>query len=289
MSKQIYALPRILRFVGQALKETDTFDYPVFLQSVWRQLEKANVLEVEIIPSDRIAIGQEFLYQKAPHELFEVTNEALYYLFRNGYIVHETPVGLNHPNLQRYRVTKRGQEWSDHCVEPYPEEADGYMKFLSKLVPNLDPVMKQYIEEALKAFERQANFAAAVMLGAASEKEIYLLADSMVAAIKDATKRKRLQSTILENRSLLKLFEHVKVTIEDASKAKILPYAQFESSVTHLMSMFEAIRVQRNEAVHPTNAIVSADSVRHLMQSFPYAIRKSEELRAWFYAHPNSI
>jgi hypothetical protein len=141
---------------------------------------------------------------------------------------------------------------------------------------------------ALTAFERKAYFAAAVMLGAASEKAIYLLADSMLGAIADVNKRKRFQS-VLENRSLLKLLELVKATIEAAHKAKTLPYPQFESSVTHLMSMFEAIRVQRNDAVHPMNATVSAESVRLLIQSFPYAISKSEELRAWFTAHPNSI
>jgi hypothetical protein len=126
------------------------------------------------------------------------------------------------------------------------------------------------------------------MLGAASEKAIYLLADSMLGAIINLNKRGNLQST-LDGRSLLTLLNLVKSTIEAAAKAKTLPYPQFESSTTHLMSMFEAIRVQRNNAVHPMNALVSEDSVRLLVQSFPYSFGKSEELRAWFNANPNSI
>jgi hypothetical protein len=55
------------------------------------------------------------------------------------------------------------------------------------------------------------------------------------------------------------------------------------------MSLYEAVRVQRNDAVHPMNAIVSEDSVRLLLQSFPYALSKSEELRAWCAANPGSL
>ena len=54
----------------------------------------------------------------------------------------------------------------------------------------------------------------------------------------------------------------------------------------HLMSMFEAVRTQRNDAVHPTTGQVSADSVRLLTASFPYALSKSEELRTWLIANP---
>jgi hypothetical protein len=160
------------------------------------------------------------------------------------------------------------------------------MKFTRQLVPKIDPVIEQYVVEALTAFERQAYFAAAVMLGAASEKAIYLLADSLLGAIADVAKRSKFQS-VLDRRKLLVLLELVKHTIQGASKA--LPYHHLESSIPHLMSLFEAIRVQRNDAVHPMNATVSEDSVRLLIQGFPYSLGKSEELRAWFIANPKSL
>jgi hypothetical protein len=87
----------------------------------------------------------------------------------------------------------------------------------------------------------------------------------------------------------LELFEAVRDTIHEAAKAKLLPYADYEGSDTHLMSLFEAIRVQRNDAVHPMNATVSEESVRILIQSFPYALAKSETLRSWLIANPGSI
>lgn len=55
------------------------------------------------------------------------------------------------------------------------------------------------------------------------------------------------------------------------------------------MSLYEAIRVQRNDAVHPMNAQVSEASVRHSIQSLPYALAKSEEIRHWLTSNPGSI
>ena len=55
-----------------------------------------------------------------------------------------------------------------------PEDALRYMKFLHEMVPTLDSVIEQYVSESLIAFEREALFASAVMLGAASEKRLYL-------------------------------------------------------------------------------------------------------------------
>ena len=58
-------------------------------------------------------------------------------------------------------------------AEPVPENAGAYLEFLRSRVSPLDPVIEQYVLEAVTAFERQAHFASAVMLGAASEKALY--------------------------------------------------------------------------------------------------------------------
>ena len=172
--------------------------------------------------------------------------------------------------------------------EPLPEEAERYLKFLRERVPAIDPIIDQYVIEALAAFEREAYVASAVMLGAASEKELYLLAEAVLLALKDPKKHSKLKG-LLDRRKLLELFETVRDTVREAVTAKLLPYADSEGSTTYLMSLYEAIRVQRNDAVHPMNAIVSEDSVRLLLQSFPYSLSKSEELRVWFAANPSSI
>lgn len=55
------------------------------------------------------------------------------------------------------------------------------------------------------------------------------------------------------------------------------------------MSLIEAIRVQKNDAVHPQNAKVTLDSVRLSYQAFPHAVEKLDALRQWFLANPKSI
>jgi len=288
MTTPTNSIPWILPFVRQALKGVGNFDYRNYVQRLWAELEKAQVPGIVRTPLDRMYANEPFVYDQAPPELQLVVTEAFFYLFRHGYITPAPPDGLlNHPQFNRYHVTKRGLSWFNG-VEPFPEEADEYMNFLRQLVPGMDGVIEQYVIEALTAFERQAYFAAAVMLGAASEKALYLLAESMLDAFKDAKKRHLLQST-LDRRKLLELFDLVRDSIQDASKTKVLPYAQFEGSTTHLMSLYEAIRVQRNDAVHPMNATVSEDSVRLLIQSFPFSLSKSEELRGWLANHPHSI
>jgi len=288
MSQPTHTLSSILPFVRRAMKVSGNLEYRHYITNLWTEMEKAKVPGVVRIPLGQYH-GGEMKYDE-PLELRILAAEAFFYLFRNGYIApspYDSLTPLDPPRLSQYIVTARGLEWFNG-EEPYPEEVDRYMKFLGKLVQNIDPVIEQYVIEALKAFEREANFAAAVMLGAASEKAIYLLADSMSVAISDVNKSKKLKELVDENRSLVKLLKFVEDAIEAASKAKKLPYPLFEGSV-HLMSLFEAVRVQRNDAVHPKNASVDPDAVRLMFHSFPYAFSKSEELRAWFIAHPNSI
>jgi hypothetical protein len=288
MEQPTYTLSWILPFVRQALKQTSNFEYRTYANALLFQLEQAQVKGVVRFQQGVYSGGQIYHYDQIPFDLRALIAEAYFYLFHKGYIAPEPPDStLNPPHLHMFRVTKRGRLWFQG-EEPLPEDAACYMKFLRERVPLLDPVVEQYVLEALSAFEKEAYFAAAVMLGAASEKSLYLLAESLLDAFSDLKKLNKLQS-ILQSRKLLDLFEFVRDEIQNARKSKTLPYPEFEGSVTHLMALYEAIRVQRNDAVHPMNAVVSEGSVRLLIQSFPYSLSKSEELRVWFTNNPKSI
>jgi hypothetical protein len=63
----------------------------------------------------------------------------------------------------------------------------------------------------------------------------------------------------------------------------------FRGSQFHLMSLFESIRVQRNDAVHPKTADVNEESVRLSYDAFPKALQKAEALRMWFDANPSTV
>jgi len=107
----------------------------------------------------------------------------------------------------------------------------------------------------------------------------------MLGALKNQTRQQRLQD-LLNGRSLNSLFTFLRDTLENNRRTASIP---FDGAIAHLMSLYEAVRTQRNDAVHPTTGQVSADSVRLLTAAFPYALSKSEELRAWLVANPQSL
>jgi hypothetical protein len=251
-------------------------------------MAKAEVPGILRATEEQMRRGDTFQFREAPPHIQSLTVEAFFYVIRNGYAVEDCMLdNLNHPRTQSYRWTERGLRWIE-SVEPIPEYAVGYLEFLRSRVPSLDLVIKQYVTEALTAFERKAHFAAAVMLGAASEKALYLLADSLLISIADNAKNKQLQR-LIKDRALQRLFVSIREAIHKATEIKALPYEVHEGSDAHLMSIYEAVRMQRNDAVHPLNAAVSEASVRLLLVGFPYAIEKTEALRTWFLNNPASI
>ena len=290
MPNMDYTLEWLLPFVRKGMKGTSNFDYRVYAEKVLYALNDAGV--EAIVKNDHFqqATGMSFNESSIPDQIKQLIAEALFYLLRHGYIAPRAQNSyLNHPAWHSYNVTRQGQEYFNGS-EPVPEEAKSYLEFLRQLVPTLDSVIEQYVTEALTAFEREAYFATAVMVGAASEKTIYLLAASLLIALPPSPRRRTLEG-LLNKRQLFALLDFVRKTIEDScsgSSAQI-PYSASEGASAHLASLFEAIRTQRNDAVHPMLAVVSASSVRLLLHSLPYALGTTEKLRAWFDANPGLL
>ena len=284
MTQPTYSLLWILPYVRRALNGVGNLNFNQYLGNLWSQLEKDQIADAQ---RHTIHTGQagQINWEGAPSGLRNAATEAFFYLFRNGFISPQPPSGYpNHPGFDRYDMTLRGLEWAKGN-EPLPEDIAGYMKFLHDRIPNLDAVIEQYITDGLIAFERGAYFAAAVMLGAASEKALYLLAEAMVDALKSPKEKQTLEQH-LKGRSPNPLLTFVRDAFERNRKVPNIPY---DGAIPHLMSMFEAVRTQRNDAVHPTTGQVSPDSVRLLTASFPYALSKCEELRVWLRANPQSL
>jgi hypothetical protein len=285
MSKIDYTLEWILPYVRR-IQPGAKLDYRLFADHVWQQLEKAGVDGVVRTPQLHMGSGRTFHYDAFPPDLKNATAEAWFYLFRNGYLSPAAPDDyLQAPNLHILSVTKRGIAWFAG-KEPIPEDAQGDMAFLNSLVDSLDSVIEDYVRESLIAFNRGAFFAAAVMIGAAAEKEAYLLADAIMVALKDPIKQKKMQQIVSEGRSILLLEKSINEELPPLRKTH---RTVFDGSDAHVTSLFEAIRVQRNEAVHPKSAKVSSDSVRMTILAFPHALAKAEELRAFFIGNPSSI
>ena len=188
------------------------------------------------------------------------------------------------PNLPFLRLTKFGQDYISQ-TGPHYYDPEGYMESLKAIVPNLDPVAEQYIFESLNCYRRQLFFASAVMLGAAAEKAILLLLEAIVDSIsKESDKKKAVQ--LLDRPNLPDIFDTINKTINSLIKTKAIPYSVHQGCTEHLMSLFEMIRVQRNDSVHPVAGQVNRAKIFISIQTIPAALESVSKLIDWFKNNP---
>ncbi len=281
-----FDLPWILPYVRESLRGRSYLSFDQFVNGVWNLLERAGVGKGIEKPSVHQGYtGRIYNYDAADHDIRNAATEAFYYLEQNRFTLRPPPTNstafLPHGS---FMVTTRGQEWAKGA-EPLPEDYDGYM---NQFDPAVDPVVRQYVSESLNTYIRGTYFASAVMIGAASEKSIYLLADSLLPALRDPANQKLLQSR-LDGRRLEQLLKFVEQTIVDGHTNRVIPFDVMGGTTRHLMSIFDSIRLQRNNAIHPMNFVVSADTVRFMLNAFPLAFKKVEALRVWCGTHPASL
>jgi hypothetical protein len=281
-----FDLSWILPYVRESLRGRGNLTFDGFADGVFAVLERIGVGKgIEKRPLNMGYTGYTYNFDAAHPDIRLAVTEAFYYLEQNRFILRPPPT--NAPafvSVGQCQITKRGQEWAN-SVEPLPEDYNGYMR---QFDVSTDAVVRQYISEALNTYIRGTYFASAVMVGAASEKAIYLLADDLVSAIQDATKQGSLRNRI-GDRKLDRLFTSIESTVIAGHNSKTIPFDVMEGTTRHLLSLFEYIKVQRNDAIHPLNFQVSSDSVRFSLNAFPLAFSKVEALRRWCKAHPASL
>lgn len=184
------------------------------------------------------------------------------------------------PNWPFLRLTEFGKVVISQ-PDPQYHDPHGYVEHLMTSAPNLDPVIEQYVIEGLKSFKQQLIFASAVMFGAAAEKAILLLLEAIKQALVDPVKKKHAQQ-LLDRSRLPDIFEFVEKTITVLINSKTIPYSVHQGSTEHLLSLFEMVRVQRNDAVHPAAGQVSRAKVFLTLQTLPAALECVYRLIDWF-------
>jgi hypothetical protein len=104
------------------------------------------------------------------------------------------------------------------------------------MVPNLDEVVREYVVEGLGSFEHDRFRAAAFMIGAASEKALYMMAEKMLDAI-SARRWKERFSTALKRRDLTELFDQMRKVLGRANNLPARPFEIFDGDQDHLVSL----------------------------------------------------
>jgi len=287
MTQTGYNLGWMLQQIRNGFSTYGPFEYRTFVEQVWQSMLNSGVPGIQRWPNDQPVGGARLDYAHSDGNLRNLTTEAFLYLFHSGYVSTSSDgvsQFLSSPFTGQFVITERGRAWFSG-KSPLPEYREGYMTFLCDQIKTLDPVIDQYVNEGLIAFGHHAHFASAVMFGAAAEKEVYLLADAVRLALKDPAKQKKMQD-VLDGRSILQLEKAINDALQPLRKSH---RTIFDGSDAHLMSFFEAIRVQRNDAVHPKTASVSEVSVRMTIDAFPNALSKCEQIRDWFLANPGTV
>lgn len=189
--------------------------------------------------------------------------------------------GMDHsnPDFPFVSLTSFGHDVINQSA-PHYYDPDGYIRFLKAMTPSLDPVIEQYVLEGLHCFRRQLFFASAVMLGAAAEKSVLLLLEAIAKSVKDPREKKGIEQ-LLQGARLPTVYGKISEMLTPLTRAGTIPYTVHQGCQEHLMSLFEMIRVQRNDAVHPEAGTVSKDKVFLSVQTLPVALQRVYQLIDW--------
>ena len=91
---------------------------------------------------------------------------------------------------------------------------------------------------------------------------------------------------LLDRPNLPEIFDMIRKTIDPLIKAKTIPYSVHQGCTEHLMSLFEMIRVQRNDAIRPITGQVDRTKVFLSLQTIPTALESFNRLIEWFGSNP---
>ena len=163
------------------------------------------------------------------------------------------------------RLTERGRRYIDEEEENPYNDSLWYASLVRK-AEGLSDVEKQYAQEAIQAFVNELYISCHVMIGVASESVIVRMAQAMAgSALIEG--REAIHTAVRNPRiSVRELFNKMRPELEKA-KSRI-PGNLADNMSIWLDSMFDVIRVNRNEAGHPTGSNVGRDECVMVLRCF---------------------
>ena len=181
------------------------------------------------------------------HQVEEEVRQLLWQFIVQGLVVP----GKDAANAEWpwYRLTERGNA-ALGAAAPQPYDPDGFIGFFDRRNPDADHVLRDYVVEAVNAFNVGCLKASAVMLGCASEKSILLLLDAFAQAITDGTKRSKFEKDTA-GWTIASKYRALKDRLDKMVAAKRLPRELADSVRGTLDIGFNLVREQRNAAGHP--------------------------------------
>lgn len=196
-------------------------------------------------------------------KVYSVVREIVQELITAGYLYPGTSHDFNsgYPWLT---ITEYGQK--AFLQEDWlPYDPDGYVQALRTRVPDIDEVTLSYIGEAITAYHRRHLLSATLTLGVASENLMLLLIEAYTEWMKDPVRKTRFQKAT-EGRFISTQYREFKKEL--VVDIKSLPKEFQGDWETYLDGIFNFIRLNRNDAGHPTGKQFDAKIVYANLQVF---------------------
>jgi len=146
-----------------------------------------------------------------------------------------------------------------------PYDPEGYVKALKAKISTIDDITLAYISEAVAAYNRRHLLSATLTIGVASENLMLLLIEAYNNWIPDAPRKATFQKRI-EGRFISTQYKEFKK--EFVSDLKSLPKEFQADWETYLDGVFNFVRLNRNDAGHPTGKQFDAKIVYANLQVF---------------------
>ncbi len=130
-----------------------------------------------------------------------------------------------------------------------PFEIDKFPDTIREHIPDCDPVITRFVEEAIRCVRAEALLAAAFMTGAASEKAINLLIDTYGDSIKNISNKEKFSERI-KNKTISKKYKDFLASYKSC-KSKPTDPRLSQDLEDIIGGMFQFCRITRNEIGHP--------------------------------------
>lgn len=144
---------------------------------------------------------------------------------------------------------KKAIENDQVLPDELPFEIESFPQILHQNIPSIDVIIVQLLSEAILCFKANALLGCAFLLGAASEKAIWVLMEAYIQAISDPTNRANFENRV-RNRYISRAYDEFKRSFQ-SSKSKPSDPALVYDLDTQVEAMFQFYRICRNEVGHP--------------------------------------
>jgi hypothetical protein len=144
---------------------------------------------------------------------------------------------------------------------------DGYLADLRNRT-SLDHIVEAFVSEALRAYQRNLYLASVAMLGCASERAIWLLINTYLAAISEVANRDKLRSRI-SSRDISVAYKRFRESFDSVRPQ--LPTSLHADFDVHIDAVFQFTRLLRNSVLHPSTLPSITHAVAYAtLQQFSY-------------------